>query len=162
MKKIEQFQREETGEEWLRELFKVVARRRAVMFRLISETTRMLLLGNGGGAALVIGFMSTQPEAESAAYHWISLVALSLFGIGVLASAMTIILVAMVAVREAHSSETGLKQFVDGDIDRSEVMFVVEEPAFRIADYATGCGLLSALTFLLGGLTALLLLTVFF
>ncbi len=31
--------------------------RRGTMFRLITESTRMLQYGNAGGAALVIGFM---------------------------------------------------------------------------------------------------------
>ena len=29
------------------------------MFRMVAETVRILLLGNAGGAALIIGFMSS-------------------------------------------------------------------------------------------------------
>ena len=58
MKKLQDFSGEEIGEEWLRELYKVVAMRRSSMFRLITESVRLVLFGNGGGAALVIGFMS--------------------------------------------------------------------------------------------------------
>ena len=53
MKKLLEFSSEETAEEWLRELYKVVALRRSSMFRLITESVRLVLFGNGGGAALV-------------------------------------------------------------------------------------------------------------
>ncbi|MCY3567894.1 MAG: hypothetical protein OXH38_04665 [Chloroflexi bacterium] len=162
MKRLDEFAAEETGEEWLRELYKVVAQRRGVMFRLITESTRLLLLGNAGGAGLIIGLMSAAGGGEEAAYHWIALLTLVVFGVGVLASALTMILVALVAIREAHGAETGLKRFVDGEIDRSEVMFVVEEQTFRIADFATVSGVASAVCFMAGGLAGIVLLTLFF
>lgn len=162
MKRLDEFTAEETGEEWLRELYKVVAQRRGIMFRLITESTRLLLLGNAGGAGLIIGLMSAAGGGEDAAYHWIALLTLVVFGVGVLSSALTMILVALVAIREAHGAETGLKRFVDGEIDRSEVMFVVEEQTFRIADFATVSGVASAVCFMMGGLAGIVLLTLFF
>ena len=162
MKRLDEFTAEETGEEWLRELYKVVAQRRGIMFRLITESTRLLLLGNAGGAGLIIGLMSAAAGGEDAAYHWIALLTLVVFGIGVLSSALTMILVSLVAIREAHGAETGLKRFVDGEIDRSEVMFVVEEQTFRIADFATVSGVASAVCFMAGGLAGIVLLTLFF
>ena len=59
VKKLDDFAREETGEEWLREAYKVVSMRRNIMFRMLLESTRLLLFGNAGGTALIIGFMST-------------------------------------------------------------------------------------------------------
>jgi len=162
MKKVDDFSAEETGEEWLRELYKVVAQRRGVMFRLITESTRLLLLGNAGGAALIIGIMSTSGGAEDAAYHWIALLTLVVFGIGILTSAATMILVALVAIKEAHGAETGLKRFVDGEIDRTEVLFTVEDQTFRIADLATASGVLSAVGFMTGGVASIVLLTIYF
>lgn len=162
MKKVEQFSLEETGEEWLRELYKVVARRRGTMFRLIDQSSRMLLLGNAGGAALVIGFMSATPGSEDAAYHWVALTALVTFAVGILASAATTILVALVAVKEAHGAETALKNFVDGQIDRTQVLFYVENPTFRIADFATASGVAAAAAFVLGGIISIVLLMLFF
>ena len=64
MKKIDEFSGEEVGEEWLRELFKVVAMRRRTMFRLITESTRLLLFGNAGGTALIVGFMSAATSGK--------------------------------------------------------------------------------------------------
>ena len=162
MKRVDDFAAEETGEEWLRELYKVVAQRRGIMFRLITESTRLLLLGNAGGAGLIIGLMSAAGGGEDAAYHWIALLTLVVFGVGVLSSALTMILVALVAIREAHGAETGLKRFVDGEIDRSAVLFVVEDQTFRIADFATVSGVVSAVSFMMGGLAGIVLLTLFF
>ncbi len=163
MKKVNEFTREETGEEWLRELYKVVSARRGVMFRLISETTRMLLIGNAGGAALLIGLMSAGGGgAEDPVFHWLALITIIFFGVGILASASTTILVALVAIKEAHGTETGLKQFVDGETSRSEVLFSVDQQTFRFADLATLSGVVSASTFLVGGVSSIVLLTLFF
>ena len=162
MKKVDEFSAEEIGEEWLRELYKVVAQRRGVMFRLITESTRLLLLGNAGGAALIIGFMSTASGNEDAPYHWLALITLVVFAIGILASALTMILVALVSVKEAHGAENGLKQFIDGEIDRSEVLFTVQDETFRLADFATISGVVSAIGFMLGGLISILLLMIYF
>lgn len=162
MKKVEEFSAEETGEEWLRELYKVVAQRRGVMFRLINESIRLLLLGNAGGAALIIGLMSATGGGEDPMFHWIALITLVVFGVGILASASTMILVALVAIKEAHGAETGLKRFIDGEIDRSEVLFTVEEQTFRIADLATASGVVSAVGFMVGGVASIVLLMLFF
>ena len=162
MTRMDEFSAEETGEEWLRELYKVVAQRHGVMFRLITESTRLLLLGNAGGAALMFGIMSTAGGAEDPAYHWIALLTLVVFGIGILTSAATMILVALVAIKEAHGAETGLKRFVDGEIDRTDVLFTVEDQTFRIADLATACGVLSAVGFMVGGVASIVLVTLFF
>ena len=162
MKKVDDFSAEETGEEWLRELYKVVAQRRGVMFRLIIESIRLLLLGNAGGAALVVGFMGSDSGNEAGIFHWLALLTVVVFGIGMLASALTMILVAWVSVKEAHGAENGLKRFIDGEIDRTRVLFTVEVQTFRLADAATAAGVVSAGGFLIGGLSSIALLTVFF
>ena len=162
MKNIDEFSVEEIGEEWLRELYKVVALRRGTMFRMITETARLLLFGNAGGAALIIGFMSASTGGEDPAYHWASLLTLLMFAVGTLGSAMAMILVSVVSVKEAHGAENALKRFVDGEIDRTQVMFTVEEQTFRLADYATAAGIVSAVGFLLGGMSSIILLIIFF
>lgn len=162
MKNIDEFSVEEIGEEWLRELYKVVALRRGTMFRMITETARLLLFGNAGGAALIIGFMSASTGGEDPAYHWASLLTLLMFAIGTLGSAMAMIMVAVVSIKEAHGAENALKRFVDGEIDRTQVMFTVEEQTFRLADYATASGIVSAVGFLLGGISSIILLILFF
>ncbi|MDE2729529.1 MAG: hypothetical protein OXI19_16005 [Gemmatimonadota bacterium] len=162
MKKVDEFTVEEIGEEWLRELYKVVALRRGTMFRMITESARLLLFGNAGGAALIIGFMSAATGDQGSSYHWFSLLSLLAFALGTLASAMTMILVAVVSVKEAHGAEKALKRFVDGEINRSQVMFTIEEQTFRLADSATVSGVVSALGFMVGGLITIALLMIFF
>ena len=145
MKKLAEFAREETGEEWLREGYKVVSMRRNIMFRMLLESTRLLLFGNAGGAALIIGFMSTTAGSErrrpSTGSRWRRCM---VFGIGTLTSALTMILVTMVSIKEAHGAESALKQFADGVSDRSHVMFNVEGQAWRLADWSTFTGIVSA------------------
>ncbi len=162
MKKIDNFTTEETGEEWLRELYKVIARRRGVMFQMITESARVLLFGNAGGAGLVIGLMSASSGNDASVFHWLAIAALFIFGLGTLASALTMVLVTFVSVKEAHSAETGLKRFVDGEIDRTQVLFVVENQTFRIADFATVSGMVAAIGFMVGGVIGLVLLALFF
>ena len=162
MKKLDEFAREETGEEWLRKAYKVVSLRRNIMFRMILESTRLLLFGNAGGTALVIGFMSTTSGQNEGAFHWFALVTVLIFGMGTLSSALTMILVTMVSIKEAHSAESALKRFADGDGNRSDVMFNVEDRTWRIADWSTFTGIVSATTFIVGGLAGIVLLVVFF
>ena len=85
-----------------------------------------------------------------------------LFALGTLAAALTMFLVTAVTIKEAHSAETGLKRFVDGEIDRSQVLFTVEETTFRLADFATLSGIVSGGACLLAGLSAIVLLILFF
>ncbi|MDE0103382.1 MAG: hypothetical protein OXN89_13480 [Bryobacterales bacterium] len=162
MKRLNEFVREETAEEWLRELYKVVAMRRSTMFRLITESVRLVLFGNGGGAALIIGFMSASNVDQTPTYHWMALITLLVFGVGTLAAALAMILVAVVTIKEAHSAESALKRFADGEFDRDNVMFVVEQATFRFADYATFAGLFSTAAFGAGGIGALTLLMLYF
>ena len=55
-----------------------------------------------------------------------------------------------------------MKNFVDGEIDRTQVMFYVENQTFRVADFATASGVASAVAFLTGGIISIVLLTLFF
>ncbi|MDE0416983.1 MAG: hypothetical protein OXI95_08635 [bacterium] len=162
MKKLHDFSLEETGEEWLREGYKVVAMRRNVMFRMLLESVRLLLFGNAGGAALIIGFMSTTTGENEGAFHWFALATVLVFGLGTLTSALSMILVTLVSIKEAHGAETALKRFADGDDDRFQVMFNIEGQTWRLADWSTLTGIVSAATFIMGGLAGVALLVVFF
>ena len=162
MKKLHEFALEETGEEWLREGYKVVAMRRSVMFRMLLESVRLLLFGNAGGAALIIGFMSTTTGENEGAFHWFALATVLVFGLGTLTSALSMILVTLVSIKEAHGAETALKRFADGDDNRFQVMFNIEDQTWRLADWSTLTGIVSAATFILGGLAGVALLVVFF
>jgi len=162
VKKLDEFSMEETGEEWLREGYKVVAMRRNVMFRMLLESVRLLLFGNAGGAALVIGFMSTTTGENEGTFHWFALATVLVFGLGTLTSALSMILVTLVSIKEAHGAEAALKRFADGDDNRFQVMFNIEGLTWRLADWSTLTGIVSAATFILGGVAGVALLVVFF
>ena len=85
-----------------------------------------------------------------------------MFGFGILASALTMVLVTLVSVKEAHGAETGLKEFVDGDLDRTRGAVHGASQTFRLADLATVSGTVSAMSFMLGGISSIVLLTLFF
>ncbi len=162
MKKLHDFSLEETGQEWLREGYKVVAMRRNVMFRMLLESVRLLLFGNAGGAALIIGFMSATTGENEGAFHWFALATVLVFGLGTLTSALSMILVTLVSIKEAHGAETALKRFADGDDNNFQVMFNIEGQTWRLADWSTLTGIVSAATFIVGGLAGVALLVVFF
>jgi len=84
------------------------------------------------------------------------------FGVGTLTSALIMFLVTLVSIREAHGSDSALKRFADGDSDRSEVMFNIESQTWRLADWTTLTGIVSAASFIAGGLAGISLLIVFF
>ena len=162
MKKLEDFTLEETGEEWLREGYKVVSMRRNIMFRMILESTRFLLFGNAGATALIIGFMSTTGANNEGIFHWLAVLTILVFGVGTLTAAVTMFLVTIVSIKEAHGAESALKRFADGDSDRSDVMFNVEARTWQMADWATLTGIISAVAFIVGGAAGIMLLVVFF
>lgn len=135
--------------------------RRNIMFRNLLESTRFLLFGNGAGTALIIGFMSGGATGRvEGVFHRFALATVLVFGLGTLTSALTMFLVTVVSIKEAHGSETALKRFVDGD--RSEVMFNIAGQTWRAADWATLTGIVSAMAFILGGVAGIVLLMVFF
>ncbi len=111
---------------------------------------------------LIVGLMGTTTGDSEGVYHWIALLTILVFGVGILASALTMLTVTLVSVKEAHGAENGLKRFVDGETDRNKAMFTAEPQIFRLADFATFAGAVSAVGFMLGGLISLILLTLFF
>lgn len=131
-------------EHWLRKQHEVVNYRRSSMYRLIIEMSRGLLLGNAGGLATLIGIMSSsQRVSETGFFHWIAIITSVMFLIGLCFSFATLILVTSVSVREAHSAETAMKKFSDGDFTREQMLFYVEDRTRSIASSATVCGILS-------------------
>ena len=97
--------------------------------------------------AIVIGFFGT-PGGEP--YHWFTVLTMALFIIGALCSAVTLILVTGVTVKEAHGMETALHKFSKGEITREEVMFNLENETLHLANSASGFGLVSAIIFAVG------------
>ncbi len=149
------------GEEWLRELYKVITFRRNAMFRLIAEAVRTLMLGNAGGAAMIIGFISgTNSGNES--YHSAAIITLIIFLLGVLFSALCTVVIAAVAVKEAHGAEEALRKFSLDEISRQQTIFYIGGKTLKLADLATLFGLIAAILLAVGILIGIILLAVFF
>src|SRR5262245_1409705 len=80
--------------------------RRGTVYRYLASTLQLLMLGNAGGIGFIMGFFRSGTEPESA--HWPIIAAIIIFLLGCLFSAATIICVASLALREAHSAEQAL------------------------------------------------------
>ncbi len=55
-----------------------------------------------------------------------------------------------------------MKEFVDGEIDRTQVLFTVGPQTFRIADFSMASGVVSTAGFMPGGRCSIVLLMLFF
>ncbi len=144
----------------MRKLLEMVVVRRGTMYRFIAEGVRTLSFANAGGMAMIIGFVRVAGGKEP--FHWLTLFTMALFILGAMASAITLILVMAVTVKEAHSMETALHDFVNGKLTRTEVMFFLENETTKLANSASGFGVVSALFFVLGCLAGLAQLAVSF
>lgn len=148
------------AEQWMRKLLEMVVVRRGTMYRFIADSIRTLNLANAGGVAMIIGFVRGAGGKEP--FHWLALFTMGLFILGALTSAITLILITAVTVKEAHGMETALHEFVGGKLTREEVMFFLETETTRLANTASGFGVVSALFFVLGCLAGLAQLAFFF
>lgn len=147
-------------EQWLRKLQEMVVMRRGKMYRFIAETVRMLVFANAGGIALVAGFFPGTIGEES--FHWVSLATMCFFIVGALCAALTEIFITAVTVREAHGMETALHEFSKGKLKREEVMFYLDKGTLKVANYASGFGVVSAVFFGIGCIMGVVQLVFFF
>ncbi len=143
---------------WLVKLHEITSLRRGVMFRFIGQAIQVLILGNAGGIGLILGAAPSGGEKA----HWLALANLSVFVLGVIAAAATLILMTTVIVKEAHAVETALHRFVRDDLSREEVLVFTDPEAFRWANVAAACGILSAVFLCLGALLGLAQVALFY
>lgn len=148
------------AEQWMRKLLEMVVLRRGTMYRFIAESVRTLILANAGAVAMVVGFFRA-PGGEGP-FHWVTLLTMALFIAGALSAAVTLILITGVTVKEAHGMETALHEFAKGKLTRDEVMFYLESETTRLANTASGFGVVSGSFFVLGCLAGLIQLAIFF
>jgi len=140
------------AEEWLRKLYETVARKRQVMYQFIAESERMIMLGNGGGVALAIEMVRTTPNETLHGWLIFNVVTLIL---GVLFSALSLVFVMAVSIKEAHSAELSLHQFLHERQGREKTMFFMENTIPRLAIIASIWALLSIVSLSVGGLSIL-------
>lgn len=147
------------AEEWLRKLHENVARKRQVMYRFIAESVRMIMFGNGGGIALVMGMAGSEPTES---YHGWLIANMVLFILGVLCTALSLAFVTSVTVKEAHSAELGMYQFIHDEKNREQTLFFSENTIPRLSIIAGIWALLAAICLGAGGLSVLALLAFYF
>ena len=144
---------------WLRKLVEVLYMRRSTMFRFIVESSRMLILGNGGGVATTFGMLSYLDLVG--VYHWVCVFMLLTFVLGTLFSTITLILVTATTIKEAHSAEYAMHEFVNDRLERDEVLFYYDDTTRRLAYYSTCMGIVSVTFFLLGAIQGIFLVAVY-
>ncbi|MDE0308910.1 MAG: hypothetical protein OXI60_03650 [Acidiferrobacterales bacterium] len=144
---------------WLRKMLEVLYMRRSTMFRFVVESARMLILGNGGGVATTFGMLNYLDLVG--VYHWVCVFMLLTFVLGTLFSTVTLILVTATTIREAHSAEIAMHEFVNDRMDRDEVLFYYDETARRLAYYSTCAGIVSISLLVLGAVQGLFLVAVY-
>lgn len=145
---------------WLVKLLEVLYMRRATMFRFIAETARILVIGNGGGIALTMGMLATAERVG--VYHYLCMIMLLTFVLGILLSTITLLFVTAVTVKEAHYAEISLHKFTQDELDRDEVLFGGNEDVRRLANLAAGCGIASIVLLILGAIQGLIQVAVYF
>lgn len=145
---------------WLCKLLEVLYMRRATMFRFIAETTRILVIGNGGGIALTMGMLATAERVG--VYHYLCMIMLLTFVLGIMFSTITLFFVTAVTLKEAHAAESALHAFSQDAKERDEVLFSEDKNVRRLANIAAGSGLTSIVLLALGAIQGLIQVAIYF
>ncbi len=144
---------------WLRKLLEVLYMRRSTMFRFIVESARMLILGNGGGVAITFGMLNYLHLVG--VYHWVCVFMLLTFILGTLFSTITLFMVTATTIKEAHSAEVAIHEFVHDRLERDEVLFYYDDTTRRLAYYSTCMGIVSVALLILGALQGMTLVALY-
>lgn len=149
-----------SGELWLQKYLEVTSRKREVMYRFIGQSLQTLVWGNGGGVALLLGFISSGSINQS--IHWGIFVTLLLFLTGVILASITLIFTTTVAIKEAHMIETAMYKFLKDEIPREEALIYDEKETFKWVNTTAICGTISAIVFVVGLIFAVVQIALFF
>lgn len=141
-------------------LLEVLYMRRATMFRFIAETARILVIGNGGGIALTMGLLASAERVG--VYHYLCMTMLLTFVLGITFSTITLFFVTAVTLKEAHTAEVSLHEFVHDANERDDVFFSDDKSVRRLANLAAGCGLISIVLLALGAVQGLVQVAIYF
>ena len=134
--------------------------RRGTMFRFLAQTATLLTIGNAGGVGFIFGvFPVTQ---GSTLMHWMLLLNSIIFMLGVITAVVTLILLTLLTINEAHAAETGLNNFVNNKMTWQEVVCYNEKQAFKTAPLAAQFGIISSGLAITGTAMALVMLAVYY
>ncbi len=143
---------------WLTKMHENTTLRRRVMFRIVAQSVQTLILGNAGGVALALSIKPTEQQS----LHWLILANILFFIIGLLIGAITQLLLATVAVKEAHAADEVMAKFINEEMTTREIAVFVEKTAYRWANTAGICGVFSALFFVFGAISGIVILAIYF
>ncbi len=145
---------------WLQKFLEIVARKRLIMYRFISQSLQILVWGNGGGVVLLLGFITGGNSDQRA--HWGIIISLLVFLSGVILAAISLILTTTVAIKEAHTIETALYRFLKKEMSREEALIYENEETFRWVNTSAICGAFSAIAFIAGMIISVIQIAIFF
>ncbi len=137
-----------------------VTLRRGTVYRYLSSSLQLLMLGNAGGIGFVIGFFRTGTEPPMA--HLLSIVSVIFFLFGILFSAGSVICVASLAMKEAHDAERSLINIVYNKITYEEAVLNLEQRPPGAAAGAMLFGLASISCLILGAIIGMILIVSYF
>ena len=145
---------------WLQKFLEIVARKRLIMYRFISQSLQILVWGNGGGVVLLLGFVTGGNYSQKV--HWGIIISLLIFLSGVILAAISLILTTTVAIKEAHTIETALYRFLKNEMSREEALIYENKETFRWVNTSAICGAFSAIAFITGMIISVIQIAIFF
>mgnify|MGYP000008757770 CR=1 FL=1 len=145
---------------WLQKFLEIIARKRLVMYRFVSQSLQILVWGNGGGVVLLVGLISGGNANERV--HWGIILTLLIFLSGVIMAAIALIFTTAVAIKEAHTVETAMYRFLKDEMSREEALVYEEKDTFKWVNVAAICGSFSAIAFIAGLVFSVIQVSLFF
>ena len=145
---------------WWIKLQEIQTARRGTMYRFISTSLQLLLIGNAAGVGLILGIFPS--GAEPAGIHWICLTAILSFMLGILAAGATLFFVTVLTIKEAHAIETSSRYLLDKKFTWEQAILYIDDSCFRIASLATISGILSISLLIIGALVGVYLLALYY
>jgi hypothetical protein len=124
--------------------------RRGTMYRFLSSSLQLLLLGNAGGIGFIFGMFKNDGTVEPTWVHWSCILAIIAYLIGCLAAACTVIFSNALAIKEAHAAETAIRLLIQNKISEDEATLYMDDSTFTTAAKAMVSGV-SSLVFLVTG-----------
>lgn len=144
---------------WIK-LQEFITVRRGTMYRFLSSSLQLLLLGNAGGVGFILGLFPSGAEPQG--IHWFCVLAIMAFMFGILSSAATLVCITALTIKEANASETALYQLIHKKITLEEAILFIDNSGFRIAASAMVTGILSVLFLVVGAAVGIVLLALYY
>jgi hypothetical protein len=147
---------------WLVQLQQTLTMRRGTMYRMLSSSLQLLLLGNAGGIGFIMGMFRSGTSNEPVWIHWMCIAGIISYSFGCMAAALTVIFSNYLAMKEAHAAEDALINYSDNKMNQSEALTSIDKSTFSIAASAMISGLCSLGFLVLGTLIGIVVLIFYY